>query len=117
MRCEDRRSLLLQAISPEGSGFTVRLRYGDSLAFGAYAITAMNDTTEHIALAAVRYLVHQVVHMFALDTGTVDLRRHAGKISAHVEGHGVENAALVSTIADYSDLAIEPQSTPCLRQP
>ena len=117
-RCADRRSLLLEALSAEGNGFVVRLRYGDSLAAGAYPVNAMDDTgSTRNAMAAVRYIIRQVPHVFSLDTGVVDVRVTDATVTAHVQGRGVENAALASATADFTAVPIGAQSTPCQHQP
>lgn len=117
-RCDDRRSLLLEALNAEGSGFLLRLRYGDSLVSGPYPITVMVDTgATRNAMTAVRYVIRQVPHVFPLDTGLVDVRVTDATVTAHVNGRGVENAALASATADFTAVPIGTQSTPCQHQP
>src|SRR4029077_3014237 len=78
-RCSDGRSILLEAMSPEGSGVLVRLRYRDSLVTATYRVIVPRDTTTPSATVAVRYLLKDLAHAFFFDTGTVQLRREGGE--------------------------------------
>src|SRR4051812_26928090 len=55
-RCLDGRSILLQAMGPEGSGVLVRVHSRDSLGSGSYRVVIPGDTTAPTAVVAVRYL-------------------------------------------------------------
>lgn len=117
-RCNDGRSLLLEAASPRGSGVLVRLRYGDTLVAGQYPVIIPSDTTaQRGATVAVRYLIREVAHGFSFDSGAVDVRRDGRTLRAHVEGRGVENAIRVFATVDYRDLPLPGDTVPCLYQP
>jgi hypothetical protein len=113
--------MLLEAVSPEGSGVLVRLRYRDSLVTATYPIIVPRDTTTPGATVAVRYLLRDVAHAFFFDSGTVQLRREGGraKISGRIEGSGIENAIRTPTRIEYHDVPLaRPTDTVfCVAQP
>lgn len=116
--CNDGRSLLLEAASPLGSGMLVRLRYGDTLVAGQYAVMIPNDTAApRGAAVAVRYLIRDVPHGFSFDSGAVDVRRDGRTLRAHVEGRGLENAIRIFATADYRGLPLTGDTVPCLYRP
>ena len=117
--------MLLEAVSPEGTGVLVRLRYRDSVVTAAYRIIVPRDTTTPGATVAVRYLLRDMAHAFFFDTGTVQLRREGGKgggsakISGRIEGSGIENAIRTPTRIEYHDVPLaRPTDTVfCVAQP
>ncbi|PYO87931.1 MAG: hypothetical protein DMD66_08900 [Gemmatimonadetes bacterium] len=115
--------MLLEAVSPEGSGVLVRLRYRDSLVTATYRIIVPRDTTTPGATVAVRYLLRDMAHAFFFDTGTVQLRREGGrggaKVSGRIEGSGIENAIRTPTRIEYHDVPVaRPTDTVfCVAQP
>ncbi len=101
-------------------GVLARLHYGDSLIAGAYAITAPGDSiTVPGAQVAVRYLVREVTHGFAVDSGAVQVQRNAGVISAHIEGSGLEFAIRTPAWIDFRDVPLAPpaDTVPCKYEP
>jgi len=118
-RCTDGRSILLEAVSPEGSGVLVRLRFRDSLVSSSYPVVPPGDTTAPGAVVAVRYLLHDATHAFTFDSGAVQVRRAGGKVSGRAEGSGIENAIRTPTRIQYRDVRL-PERTdtvPCTFQP
>lgn len=113
--------MLLEAVSPEGSGVLVRLRYRDSLVAATYRIIVPRDTTTPGAMVAVRYLLRDVAHAFFFDTGTVQLRREGrgARISGRIVGSGIENAIRTPTRIEYHDvpLARPTDTVSCVAQP
>jgi len=117
--------MLLEAVSPEGSGVLVRLRYRDSLVTATYRIIVPRDTTTPGATVAVRYLLRDVAHAFFFDTGSVQIRREGGrrggsaKISGLIEGSGIENAIRTPTRIEYHDVRLAPpaDTVSCVAQP
>lgn len=118
-RCSDGRSLLLEAVSPQGTGVLVRLRHGDSLIAGPYTITAPGDSTVPGAQVAVRYLIREVPHGFAIDSGSVDVQRGGDAISTHIVGSGIENAIRQRAWVDFRDvpLGLPTDTVPCQYAP
>lgn len=119
-RCSDGRSLLVDAVSPQGRGVLVRLHYGDSLVAGDYAVTAPGDSvTVPGAQVAVRYLLREVTHGFAVDSGSVQVRRSVAAISVRIVGSGLENAIRTPTWIDFWDVPLTPtaDTVPCVYQP
>lgn len=118
-RCADGRTLLLEAVSPEGSGVLVRLHFRDSLVSGSYPAVAPGDTTAPGAVVAVRYLLRDASRGFFFDTGAVQLRLEAGKIAGHIQGSGTETGIHTPTRIDYRDvpLPLVTDSTTCSFQP
>jgi hypothetical protein len=118
--CGDRRSLLLESISPQGMGVLARLHYGDSLIAGSYPITAPGDSvTIPGAQVAVRYLVRDVTHGFAVDSGSAQLQLSAGTISVHIDASGLENAIRTPTWIDFREVPLPARAdtVPCRYQP
>jgi hypothetical protein len=119
-RCTGGRSLLLEAISPQGGGVLVRLHYGDSLIAGSYAIAAPGDSiTVPGAQIGVRYLNREVAHGFTIDSGSVEVQPTAGTITTHIQGTGLENAIRTPAWIDFRDVPLAPPSdtVPCRYQP
>jgi hypothetical protein len=119
--CGDGQSVLLDAVSPQGNGVLARLHFsGDSLSAGSYAITAPGDSiTVPGAQVAVRYLLREVAHAFAIDSGSVEVRLSEGAITTHVTGTGLENAIHTPAWIDFRDVPLSPRSdtVPCVYVP
>jgi len=117
-RCSDRRSILLQGLSPQGNGVLARLRFRDSLTSGLYRITALGDTvTTPSANAAVRYVLRDVPHTFAFDTGSAQLRRDGTSVGLRVTGSGIENAIRTPARIEFHDVPIATDTVSCGYQP
>jgi hypothetical protein len=117
--CSNGRSLLLEAVSPEGSGVLVRLRYRDSLVAARYRVVVPGDTTAPAAQVIVRYVLRDVAHTFSFDTGAVVVRRGDSTLGGQVQGSGIENAIRTPTTIDYRDVPLTPASdtVSCAIQP
>jgi len=105
-RCSAGRSLILEAVSPEGSGVLMRLHYLDSLVTASYPIVMPGDTTTAGATVAVRYLLRDVGHAFVFDTGSVELRREGTKIDGRILGSGMETGIRTPTRIEYHDVSL-----------
>jgi hypothetical protein len=119
-RCTDGRALLLEAVSPQGTGVLVRLHHGDSLIAGPYTITAPGDSiTLPGAQVAVRYLIREVPHGFAIDSGSVEVERSGDAITTHIVGSGIENSIRQRAWVDFRDVPLAPPSdtVPCRYAP
>ena len=118
-RCTEPRTLIIEAIGPEGSGVLVRLHYADSLVSRSYRVVPPGDTSAPGAVVAVRYLLREAAHGFAFDSGTVQVRRRGDKIGGHIQGSGIENAIRTPTRIDYHDVALPEASDTisCAYQP
>jgi hypothetical protein len=118
-RCADGRTVLLEAVSPEGSGVLVRLHFRDSLASGSYPVVAPGDTTAPGAVVVVRYMLREASHQFFFDTGAVQVRHEAGKVAGHIQGSGTETGIHTPTRIDYRNvpLPLVTDTTPCGFQP
>jgi len=105
-RCTDGRAILLEAVSPEGSGVLVLLRFRDSLVSASFPVVAPGDTTAPGAVVTVRYLIRDVSHGFFFDSGAVQLRRKAGRLAGHIEGSGIETGIHTPTRIEYHDVPL-----------
>ena len=116
--CSDRQSVLLQGLSPQGNGVLARLRFRDSLTSGLYRITSLGDTvTAPSANAAVRYVLRDVPHAFAFDTGSAQLRRDWTSVGLRVTGSGIENAIRTPARIEFHDVPIATDTVSCGYQP
>lgn len=116
--CSDRRSLLLESLSPEGSGVLLRLRYGDSLITDSLPIVTPDDTgAVPAAVVAIRFFIRDVPRAYTLDSGTARLRREGNTITAHVAGVGVQNAIRMPARLEYRDVPIGTDTVSCSYQP
>ena len=118
-RCTDPRTVLLEAVSPEGSGVLMRLHFRDSLVTASYPVVVPGDTTAPGAVVAVRYLIRDVSHAFTFDSGAVEIRRDRKKVSGRADGAGIENAIRTPSHIQFSDVTL-PQASdtvPCAFQP
>jgi hypothetical protein len=118
-RCADGRTVLLEAVTPEGSGVLMRLHFRDSLVSGSYPVVAPGDTSTPGAVVAVRYLLREASRQFTFDTGAVQLRLEAGKVAGHIRGSGSETGIRTPTRIDYRDvpLPLATDTTSCGFQP
>jgi hypothetical protein len=98
--------MLIEAVSPEGSGVLVRLRYRDSLVPATYRVVVPSDTLNAGATVTVRYLLRDVAHTFSFDSGTVEVRVADRKIGGHIQGSGLENGIRTPTHIDYHDVPL-----------
>jgi hypothetical protein len=105
-RCTDGRTILLEAVSPEGSGVLVRLHFRDSLRSGSSRVVVPGDTSAPGAVVAVRYVVGDVPRTVSLDSGTVELRRAGDRISGRIQGSGVQSAIRTPAWIRYSDVPL-----------
>jgi len=103
-RCPDKRSILIEAITPRGDGVLTLLRYGDTLASKTYSIINPTDQSALGAAIAIRYMVRDLPHLLALDSGSVALTLANNRISARAEGSGIENAVRTRATIDYTDV-------------
>jgi hypothetical protein len=118
-RCTDPRTVLLEAVSPEGNGVLVRLHYRDTLVSASYPVVVPGDTTAPGAVVAVRYLIRDMTRAFSFDSGAVRVRRNRNKVSGRIDGSGIENAIRTPTHVEYHDIALPaPTDTvPCAFRP
>lgn len=103
-RCPGNRALLIEAIAPRGDGVLTLLRYGDSLASKTYSIVNPTDTALGAAVG-IRYLIRDIPHMLMLDTGTAAVTWKGNRLTARVQGSGIENAVRTRATIDYADVA------------
>ncbi|MGH7520705.1 MAG: hypothetical protein ACREMI_05470 [Gemmatimonadales bacterium] len=117
-QCSDRRSLLVESLSPEGSGVLLRLRYGDSLTSDSFPIVIPGDTaTVPAAVVAIRFFVRDVPRGYVLDSGTVAVRREGNTITARTDGVGVESGIRIPARLEYRDVPIGTDTVSCSYQP
>ncbi len=116
--CSDGRSLLLESLSPEGSGVLVRLRYRDSLSSDSVPIVIPNDTAAvPAAVVAIRFFVHDTPHGYSLDSGSVLVQRDGATIRITSTGIGVENAIRIHAQIESRDVPIGTDTLPCTHAP
>lgn len=103
-RCAGGGGTLLEAAAIEGPGVLVLLRHADSLVAGIYPLTPLGDsTTVPGANAAARYVVSEVSHGFALDSGSVEVSGSAGAgWDARVAGGGLEGVVRLALDATFA---------------
>ena len=112
--CSDRRSLLIESLSPEGSGVMLRLRYRDSLTSDSFPIVVPGDTTAVPgAVVGIRFFVHDTPHGYALDSGRVHVRRDGNELRVKGAGVGVENAIRIRAQLESRDVPIGTDTVPC----
>jgi hypothetical protein len=115
-RCAgDGRTIVLEAVSPEGNGVLVRLHYRDSLATATYPVVVPGDTGARGAVVAVRYLLRDATRAFFFDSGAVHVNRTRNQISGRADGSGIETAIRTPTHIQYHDVALPAgtDSVPC----
>jgi len=115
--CDDRRSVLLESVSPWGNGILVRLRYGDSLASGTYAVISPGDTTTRGASVGLRYMVRDVAHSVTEDSGSVEVRRGTRQFDALAKGWGLDRTVRVPITAEYTGVPLRADTVPCRYEP
>jgi hypothetical protein len=116
--CSDGRSLLLESLSPEGSGVLVRLRYRDSLSSDSVPIVIPDDTAAvPAAVVAIRFFVHDTPHGYSLDSGSVLVQRDGPRIRITSTGVGVENAIRIRAQIESRDVPIGTDTLPCTYAP
>ena len=96
---------MIEAITPRGDGVLTLLRYGDTLASKTYSIINPTDQSALGAAIAIRYMVRDLPHLLALDSGSVALTLANNRISAKALGSGIENAVRTRATIDYTDVA------------
>jgi hypothetical protein len=118
LHCSDGRSVLLEAVSPEGSGVLLRLRYRDSLVSDSFPVVVPDDTAAVPgAIVAVRYFLRDAPHGFVIDSGTARVTRERKSIGARIEGSGLENAVRTPTRIEYRDVPFSTDTVPCNYDP
>jgi hypothetical protein len=116
--CVDGGALLLESLSPEGSGVLLTLRYRDSLTSDSFPIVPPSDITAlPAAVVAIRFFIHDTPRGFALDSGTVHVRRDGNMIAARGGGVGIANAIRIAARIEYQDVPIGTDGVPCTYQP
>ena len=118
-RCQGNRALLIEAITPRGEGVLTLLRYGDSLASRTYSVLSTTDTGLGAAVG-IRYQIRDIPHMLTLDTGSVAVTWKGNRLTARVQGSGIENAVRTRATIEYADVteapdAAGPDSLSCVR--
>ena len=79
--------------SRAGNGVAVWLRSPDTVANGAWPMLQRGDTVSpRGATVAVRYMVKEMPHGFALDSGAVDVRADGRGLTVTARGVGLESA-------------------------
>jgi len=113
--CFGASATVLEAASMSGSGVLVMLRHDGRLTADTFALTALGDsTTIPGAHVAARYVVPDVAHGFALDSGSVVVHGNAeSAISARVTGRGLEGTVRLLLDAEFSGVPFAPDSASC----
>jgi hypothetical protein len=111
--------MLLQGLSPDGSGVLVHLNHPDSVVAGSYRVVSPGDTSGPSAIVAVRYQLREAAHSFAADSGTVEVRLTGGKLSGGIQVTGIESGIRTPTRIEYHDIPLPaPADTvSCAHQP
>jgi hypothetical protein len=116
--CSDRHSLLLESVSPEGSGLLMRLRYRDSLTSDSLPLVPPDDTvTVPAAMIGIRFFLHDTPHGYSLDSGRVHVVRDRGEIRVNGVGVGVESAIRIRAQIESRDVPIGADTVPCSHAP
>ncbi|HUC40588.1 MAG TPA: hypothetical protein VMR92_07115 [Gemmatimonadales bacterium] len=105
-RCTEARTVVLEALGPEGNGVLVRLHYRDSLAPVSYPVIMPGDTTAPGAAVAVRYQLREVGHSFAADSGTVEVHRSGDELAGRMQLTGIENGIRTPTRIEFHDVPL-----------
>jgi len=108
---------LLQG-SSEGNGVVVWLRGSgaDSLVGGPWPLLQRGDTVSpHGATVGVRYMMSDVAHGLALDSGAVEVRQTGGAITLVARGTGMETMAAgrVALEASFDAVPLETDTVSC----
>jgi hypothetical protein len=116
--CNDGQSILLEAVSPEGSGVLLRLRYADSLITDSVLVVGPADTLmTPAATVAVRYFLRDAPHGVVLDSGQALVRRDRDQIGVRVEGSGLENAIRTPAQIEFHDVPLGTDTVACSSAP
>jgi hypothetical protein len=116
--CRDGRSLLLESLSPEGSGVLLQLRYRDSLTTDSFPIVMPGDTSVATgAVVALRFFLHDTPRGYTLDSGRVRVQRAGGSISVSGAGTGVESAIRIRAQLEARDVPIGRDTVSCNTSP
>ncbi len=117
-RCGAARGLLLQGATG-GNGVMVWLRSRDSVASGPWPLLQRGDTASpRGATVGARFMVGDVAHGVALDSGTVAVGRTAGAISVTASGAGMEGTVgRVTVEASFDAVFVGPDTVPCAPWP
>ncbi|HET8713932.1 MAG TPA: hypothetical protein VFM23_09670 [Gemmatimonadales bacterium] len=116
--CSDRQSILIESLSPEGSGVMMRLRYRDSLHSDSFPIVLPDDTgAVPAATVALRFFVDDTPHGYTLDSGGVHVERTANAIVLSGTGVGVEKAMRMRAWFESEPVPLGTDSVPCNYSP
>jgi len=112
--CSDHRSLLIESLSPEGSGVMLRLRYRDSLTSDSFPIVLPSDTTTVPAVVVgIRFFTQDTPRGYALDSGRVHVHREGNTLRVEGGGVGVESAIRIRAHLESQDVPIGTDTVPC----
>lgn len=94
----------------------VWLRTPDSLAAGTWQLLQRGDTASRRgATVGARFMVGDVAHGVALDSGTVAVGRTGGAFSVTASGTGLEGAAgRVTVEASFEAVPVGPDTVSCV---
>ena len=110
--------MLVEAVSPEGSGVLMRLRYRDSLMSDSFRIVVPGDTAAvPAAIVAVRYFLRDTPHGVVLDSGSVRVRRDGNRIGGRIAGSGLEIGIRTPARIEYRDVPLSSDTVPCKYEP
>ena len=113
--CNDGHSLLLESLSPDGSGVLVRIRYRDSLASDSLPIVIPEDTTTvPAAIVALRFFLNDTPRGYSLDSGRVDLVRQGPHVRVTLGGTGIESAIRSRAHVESRDIPIGTDTVSCV---
>jgi hypothetical protein len=129
-RCPQGRAVLLEGAAESGNGLLALLRWPtpplppapDSVAppppspppAGSFPMITYGDSlTPRGARVSVRYMMGDVAHGFALDSGAVELERTGAALSGRVRGASLENTIHVSLDARFHDVAFAADTGRC----
>jgi hypothetical protein len=116
--CNDGRSLLVEALHPEGSGVLVRVRYRDSLTSDSLPIVLPDDTAAvPAAVVGIRFFVHDTPHSYSLDSGRVHLQREGTNVRVTAAGIGVESAIRIRAELASREVPLGTDTVPCTYAP
>ena len=104
--------------SNEGNGVVVWLRGSgaDSPAGGPWPLLQRGDTVSPLgATVGVRYMMSDVAHGLALDSGAVEVRQTGGAITLVARGTGMETMAAgrVALEASFDAVPLETDTVSC----
>lgn len=114
MWCQSGKGMLIEALTPDGSGVLVRLRYRDSLTSDSFPILMPSDTGAPTgAVVALRFFQRDTPRSYTLDSGRVHIRRSGDAISVRSTGGGVESAIRIRAHIESRDIPIGRDSVSC----